>query len=158
MNWLERVESIYCLKSKFMTLWQIIIHRAGMWHRRKVLHVNLSAGLAISEKAPPQAFQRYSSHWSSWFYIHCFQQSLTWTSCLWDFSLQLPPTLQLRDYVRLGNWKPCLQTKNKESQCKEFSVSSLVVRKDSIRERKRWVLDLSVEGRKMDMGPIWVQN
>ena len=68
-------------------------------------HFNLSLGLAkssISKMLFPSGFP-----------VHGFWQSLTWISCFWDFSFQHLPTLQLRDYIRLGNWKPCLQERKR---------------------------------------------
>lgn len=113
----------------------------GVWHGRKGLHLNFFVGLAKSGKVPPQAFQKCLSYWLSGFYVHYFQQSLTWTSCFWDLSLQFFPTLQLRDYIRLGNWKPFSWGKKKEFG-KDLSISSLVIREDSIKERL--VLDFSL--------------
>lgn len=42
-----------------------------------------------------------------------FHHWLIWTSCFWDFSLQLLPMLHLWDYTRLGNRKPCLWGKKR---------------------------------------------
>jgi hypothetical protein len=63
--------------------------------------------------------------------------------------------LQLRDHIRLGNWKPCSWGKKRESGT-EFSDDSWVLREDSMREVRSGFFSqqCSGEGRKIAMGFI----
>lgn len=102
-NWFARVENIYSLKylnSDFIN--RLPPSELGCCTGEARIPLECLHGWRETWMAPPQAFPQPSV-----FYFHCSQCSLTWTGYFWDFSLQLLPTLQMRDHIRLGNWKSC---------------------------------------------------